>query len=268
MTLNEAVKRLSLAGVDEALPLARIAFREIGGVREYELLSGSAECDSDALSSAVDRLCKGEPIDYILGYRDFYRERYKVSPAVLIPRPETELLVDFAVSNIPRGERLLDLCTGSGCIGISTLKNTRETTAVLADLSRDALKVARENAEANGVLCRCEIARCDALREKVSGEFYAVLSNPPYVADAVYEGLDKNIFYEPKMAFVGGHDGGDFYRAITPSYKNSLKKGGFIAYEIGFDQEDLIKKIALENGMRAKIINDLSGLCRVAILTR
>ena len=266
MTLKEAIARLSASGISEARELCRIAFREIGGFRDFELLSGDVSCDSTALVSAIDRLSRGEPIDYILGYRDFYRERYKVTPDVLIPRQETELLVDFAVSNIPDGERFLDLCTGSGCIGISTLKNTRGTTAVLADISAAAVRIATENAKANDVFERCDIRVLDARREAVEGEIFAVLSNPPYVTDSAYEDLDKNIYYEPRGAFVGGVDGGDFYRDITPIYRSRIKAGGFIAYEIGYDQEELILHIAANCGMTAEIIRDLSGNARVAVL--
>lgn len=270
MTLSEAIARLSSSGIDEARELCRIAFREIGGFRDFELLSGSVSCDNAELLSAIDRLSRGEPIDYILGYRDFYRERYKVTPDVLIPRQDTELLVDFAVANIPSGERFIDLCTGSGCIGISTLKNTVGTTAVLADISEGALRVARENAESIGVASRCDIRLLDARREAVEGEIFAVLSNPPYVTESAYAGLDKNIYYEPRSAFVGGTgiDGADFYRDITPLYRDRIRSGGFIAYEIGYDQGEIIKEIAWENGMTAEVLSDFSGNARVAVLRK
>ncbi len=268
MTLSEAISLLSSSGIGDARELCRIAFREIGGFRDFELLSGSVSSDSEALALAIDRLSQGEPIDYILGYRDFYRERYKVTPDVLIPRNDTELLVDFAVSNIKRGERFLDLCTGSGCIGISTLKNTEGTTAVLADISEGAIRVAKENALSNGVADRCEFMVLDARHEAVEGEVFAVLSNPPYVTDSAYLDLEKNIYYEPRSAFVGGADGGDFYRDITPLYKDRIKKDGFIAYEIGYDQAELIAKIARENGMTSEVLCDLSGNARVAVLRK
>lgn len=268
MTLNEAYLRLSDAEIPDARALARIVFREIGGLRDFELLSGSASCDKAAVPAAIDRLCLGEPIDYILGYRDFYRERYKVTPDVLIPRPDTEILVDFAVSNMPRGKRFLDLCTGSGCIAISTLRSTEDTTAALVDISEGALSVAKENAEALGVLSRCEFTVADARCKAVDGDFFAVLSNPPYVSDSAYLGLEKNIYFEPRGAFVGGEDGGDFYRDITPLYRDRISTVGFIAYEIGYDQEELLRDIAKKNAMSAEILFDLSGNARVAVLKR
>lgn len=265
MTLKDAETILSSAGITDASVLARRAFKEIAGIPDYKLLSGSAESDDEALVGAVDRLSRGEPIDYILGYKDFYRERYKVTPEVLIPRADTEILVEFAVANIPRGEHFLDLCTGSGCIGISTLKNTDATRATLVDISKGALAIARENAERLGVISRCEFLLCDACSGGV-GEFYSVLSNPPYVTEGAYQTLDKNIYYEPSIAFLGGRDGGDFYRALTPLYKEKISKSGFIAYEIGYDQEELIRSVARDNAMSCEVINDLSGNARVAVL--
>ena len=117
MTLKEATARISDSGISEAGQLCRIAFREIGGLRDFELLSAEARCDSPALLSAIERLSHGEPIDYILGYRDFYRERNKVTPDVLIPRSDTEMLVDYAVKNIPEGEaveKLIELIKANG----------------------------------------------------------------------------------------------------------------------------------------------------------
>ena len=151
-------------------------------------------------------------------------------------------------------------------MAVSTLKNTKGSTALAVDLSAGAVRVARKNAESNGVSERIEFFCADAKCEIDCGEIYAVLSNPPYVADRVYEDLATEIFHEPKMAFVGGEDGGDFYRAITPIYKDKIAKDGFIAYEIGYDQGDLIRQIAKDNNMTCEILIDLGGCDRVAVL--
>ena len=184
----------------------------------------------------------------------------------LIPRSDTEILVDYAVKNIPSGARFLDLCTGSGCVGISTLKNTTETTAVLVDICDGALRKAGENAERNGVADRVSLVSVDVMKDVVEGEFFAVISNPPYVSDSAYEALESEIFSEPKQAFVGGIDGGDFYRHLTPIYKEKIAKSGFIAYEIGYDQADMLREIAKECGMECQIIKDMDGNERVAVL--
>jgi release factor glutamine methyltransferase len=188
-----------------------------------------------------------------------------VSPACLIPRPETELLVDLAVRSIPSGSRFADLCTGSGCIAISTLKNTKGTHAVALDLSPAAISIATENANRNGVRDRIEFVTRDVLCG-LEGRFFAILSNPPYVSESAYASLDAELYSEPKMAFVGGKDGGDFYRKMIPLYKENLLEGGFLAFEIGYDQGELLRALGEENGMSVKIIKDYSSLDRIALL--
>ena len=266
MRLSSAVKRLSEAGIDEARLEARILFSRIGKASECELLF-DPECDSAELDSAVEARARRIPLAYILGEADFYRENYIVTPDCLIPRPETELLVDYAVNHIPCGARFADICTGSGCIAISTLKNTKDTAAVALDLSEAALKVARKNAERNSVSGRIEFIHGDALLG-IEGEFFAILSNPPYVSEAAYAALEAEIYEEPKMAFVGGVDGGDFYREMIPLYKNNLQSGGFLAFEIGYDQGELLRYLGASHGMETEIIKDYSGLDRIAVLKK
>lgn len=264
MTLKTATEILRQAKIDSPEHDAREIFRAIIG----DPILLDTEHDDPRLAEYVGRRANREPLQYILGSVGFYREEYFVTPDVLIPRSDTETLVDFAIKNIPAGARFLDLCTGSGCIAISTLKNTKETTAVAVDLSEAALAVARKNAEGNGVCDRIALLRADAREELDTGEIFALLSNPPYVAESVYETLETEIFHEPKMAFVGGEDGGDFYRAITPIYRDKIAEEGFIAYEIGYDQAELLGKIAEECNMSCEIIRDLSGNDRVAVLRR
>ena len=265
MRLSEAVSYLSESGVFSARHDARELFVRIGGHSPSALLFSDPEA-SDLVKSAVERRAAGEPLQYIIGEVGFYRESYRVSPDCLIPRADTELLVDYAVKNIPEGKSFLDLCTGSGCIGISTLANTKGTRATLGDLSTGALALARENAERNGVIDRADFLNTDLLRAKVEGRYFALLSNPPYIADSVYERLDAEIFHEPRMAFVGGADGSDFYRAFVPTYKDSIEEGGFMAFEIGYDQAELLMTIAAENDLPCEILYDIENRARVAVL--
>ena len=264
MRLSDAEARLAAAGIEEARSEARLIFSVLERIPDYKLLF-DPESDSEEIERAISQRCLRTPLAYILGEVEFYRETYKVSPDCLIPRPETELLVDYAVSNIPEGARFADICTGSGCIAVSTLKNTQKTSAVAIDLSPLAIAIASENAERNGVSDRIEFITGDALCG-IDGEFFAILSNPPYVSEEAYSALEPEIYAEPKMAFVGGRDGGDFYRTMIPLYKNNLAKDGFIAFEIGYDQGDLLRRLAAENGMSSEIIKDYSGLDRIAIL--
>lgn len=268
MTLKEAINLLSSAGVPDAAHDARAIFSHFGGFADYQLVSREISSDNPDLADALERRAKREPLQYIIGECDFYRERYFVSPGCLIPRSDTEVLVDFAVKNLPSGARFLDLCTGSGCVGLSVLNNTENTSATLVDISGAALDIARKNAERLGLASRANFLLADVLGEPICDEVYAVLSNPPYVTDSEYEALEKEIYFEPKSAFVGGADGGDFYRAITEKYRDRLAVGGFIAYEIGYAQAELLSEIAEANRMTCEIIHDLSGNARVAVLRR
>ena len=266
MTIKAAVDLLSDGGVCDALGDARQIFKRLGGLKDYELFSLSASSERKEVRDAVLRRSRREPLQYIFGEVGFYKENYKVTSECLIPREDTEILVDFAVKNIPCDKTFIDLCTGSGCIALSVLNNTENTRAIMVDISDGALSVAKENSERLGLSERCSLLLADATEPIECGKVYAVLSNPPYVSDSAYENLEKEIYFEPKPAFVGGIDGADFYRKITPLYRNLIDENGFIAYEIGYDQGELLKKIAEKNKMSAEILKDLSGNDRVAVL--
>ena len=267
MTLSEAEGLLSEAGIEDARHEARIIFAAVGGEPVYKLLTPSYNSESAEVAVAVKRRAERVPLAYIIGSVDFYRECYFVDENCLIPRPDTELLVDIAVQNMPEGAHFIDLCTGSGCVAISTLKNTKNTIATAVDISEGALAMAQKNAEYNGVTERIEFLCADALAAPVCERTFALLANPPYVSRECYESLaEPEIFKEPKAALVGGEDGGDFYRALTPMYKNIIHPRGFIAYEIGYDQGDMLRAIAEENSMECEIYKDLGGRDRVAFL--
>lgn len=269
MTLIEATALLAEGGVEDARREARLLFELVGGISREKLLFGNAECNEDALVSAVERRAKREPLQYIVGQVDFYRESYKVTPDCLIPRSDTEILVEYAVKNIPDGKFFLDLCTGSGCVAISTLKNTKNTRAEAFDLSESALKIAKENAAKNEVSDRLTLTAADVTQPFTAKERpFAILSNPPYVSDSAYEALAPEIAFEPKMAFVGGNDGGDFYRTLIPLCKNLIDEDGFLAFEIGFDQAPLSQKLAEENLLSVEILKDFSGNDRVAVFRK
>lgn len=267
MTLREAIDILKKAGVDSPEYDARELFRAYAKL-DSPLIAKDTDFDSDQLIKAIERRAKREPLQYILGTVGFYREEYKVTPSCLIPRSDTEILVDYAVKNIPAGEVFADLCSGSGCIGISTLKNTKDTRCESFDISEGAIALTRENAKINGVGDRLSATQMDLLSDSPKGEYFAILSNPPYIAKEVYEKLDKEIFVEPRIAFVGGDDGLLFYEKLTPVCVNLLKQDGFIAFEIGYDQGESLRRIAELNGCTCDIIKDYSDNDRVAILKR
>lgn len=265
MTLSEAIRLLEEGGVPDAAHDAREIFSAFGNHSQSELIFRTAIANEET-EKAILRRAAREPLQYILGYAYFYRERYKVTEDCLIPRQETELLVDLAVKLIPKGESFLDLCTGSGCIAVSVLKNTRGTKALAVDVSEKALKIAAENAAANGVDSRVEFISADVLSGALKNETFAVLSNPPYVTQDAYLSSEPEIFREPKIAFLGGEDGADFYRRIVELYRGIIKKDGFILFEIGYDQGDILRKIAELYGMTCEIIKDYSSLDRIALL--
>ena len=266
MKLSEATNRLLQCGIENARSEAVAIFTDIGGFSQNELYITDKETNNANVVGAIERRANGEPLQYIIGHAYFYKERYTVTPDCLIPRFDTEILVDYAVKHIPQGKCFLDLCTGSGCVAISTLKHTSATRAKAVDISEPSLEIARKNAMDNGVLDRIQFVKADVLKETLNGKFYAILSNPPYIEDDVYSTLGSDVKQEPKIALVGGKDGLDFYRAIIKNYKDSLLYGGFFAFEIGYNQAFAIAAIAKESSMSCEIIKDFSGNDRVAVL--
>lgn len=225
----------------------------------------SKEVEEKVLKSLKRRAAK-EPLQYILGFVPFYNVELKVSSHVLIPRPETEYLVDLIVkklkkeaSDLPLKNKVLwDLCTGSGAIAIALKKAFPELKVIASDLSKKALTVARENAALNGV----EIEfRLGDLFEPFEGEMADfIVSNPPYVSEAEYSGLDQELFFEPKEALIGGVGGLDPYRRIAASLKRFLKDGGKLFLEMGESQGTAMQKIFLkENFDACRTCQDLRG---------
>lgn len=268
MTLAAAVEILKKAGVENPLYDARQIFSKIGKIRMEELVLGGEVEDGGEAAIAIERRAQRIPLEYLIGQVDFYKERYTVADGCLIPRDDTECLVDFAVKNIPDGADFIDLCTGSGCIALSVLNNTKNTKALAVDISAAALDIARQNAEKLGLCERVRFVEADVLSAPLAEECFALLSNPPYVTDSEYTALSPEIHKEPKIAFVGGVDGLDFYKKIVSLYKERIAKDGFIAFEIGCEQADALREIASENLMSCEILTDLSGLDRVAVLRK
>lgn len=274
MTLNELKEALRLGGIEAYEYEARELFYSVGKTPRSTPIFANTTAESEPLFNAIARRLSGEPLQYIVGEVGFFRETYLVSPDCLIPRADTEILVELAVKRLKNGADFLDLCTGSGCIAISTLKNTTNTTCRCADLSQNAFEMAKKNAKRNGVEKRLTPILADVLTAEgrdliTEGKtFDAILSNPPYVSLSAYTTLEKEIYYEPRMAFVGGgEDGGDFYRIMTPLYLPYVKEGGFIAYEIGFDGAPIMEEVARDNGLSLEIIKDYGANDRVAVLT-
>jgi len=231
-------------------------------------------CDRDVVPEAVQtqfhellgyRLAH-EPIAYILGEKAFWSLDFKVDENVLIPRPETEGLVERAltlISTIPK-PHILDIGTGSGAVLISLLHERKTATGLAADISPDALEIARANAERHNMRDRCQFTRSDYLKN-VTGKFDIVVSNPPYIDSAALEKLAPDVeLYEPELALHGGEDGLTAYRAITSGVKDVLKPGGHLVFEIGFDQKTPVCTLLGQAGATDIVCRqDLAGLDRI-----
>ncbi len=262
---------LTDAGIENAHTEALLLVSVLFGKSRASLLADDGDYDSEALRTAIDRRCEHYPLQYILGQWYFFDEVYRVDENCLIPRADTELLVEYAIKHLPKNARFLDLCTGSGCIAVSTLAHRADCSAVAVDVFPKTLALAAENAERNGVGERFRGVLCDILGEvsdEIQAPFDAILSNPPYIRSSVVDALEPELFFEPRAALDGGTDGLKFYRAILENYLPLLRKDGVILFEIGFDQSEDITALANAWALDCSIQKDLSGNARLAILSR
>ena len=206
------------------------------------------------------------PLQHITGEQEFMGLDFKVNEHVLIPRQDTEILIEEVLKEAggKKGLCILDMCTGSGCILLSLLTHLKEAEGTGADLSKEALKVAERNGKDLGI--SAQWINSD-LFELVSGKYDILVSNPPYIQTEVIEGLMEEVkFHEPRMALDGREDGLYFYRRITRQAGNYLNPQGILAFEIGYDQGEAVAQLMKEQGYtEVKVIQDLAGLDRVVI---
>ena len=229
--------------------------RELSRLEE-ELLREHFKTDAE-YKNAIDRLDNREPLAYIIGEWYFYGETYKVDKNCLIPRPDTEHLVDYLIKNLPKNAVFADLCTGSGCIAISLDKYIKKAEITAIDISEKALKLAKENAKFNGVSVNFIKSN---LFEKLNTKekFDIIVSNPPYIRKALIRELQEEVKKEPIIALDGGESGLDFYEIITKLSPKYLNTDGVLAFEIGFDQADKVSKLMGKNGFKdIKVIKDV-----------
>ena len=207
-----------------------------------------------AMESAVQRVLDGEPLAYVLGEWSFYGMTLYVDKNVLIPRDDTCAVTQLAIKRglfLEQDPRVLDLCTGSGCIGLAIANRVKDARVTLADVSRDALAVAKKNITRHKLSARVSCVQADALQPASSflGKFDMIVSNPPYIPSGEMPDLDSSVKdHEPHLALDGGKDGLDFYRAIVKNYTSALKPGGFLCFEFGMGQGDDVCDILVKNG--------------------
>ena len=269
---------LKRAGDEEATQSAReLVCSAAGKTREEFVRDGSLYASPEVERAArrlVQRHLAGEPVAYLIGEWEFYGLPLDISPAVLIPRPDTEVLatklIDAARSAGPC--RILDLCAGSGCIGLAAAANLPNARVLLGELDDEALKVCRQNIRRSNLTGRVTSMKLDA-REKPTrslGEFQFLVSNPPYIPSADIGTLDASVReHEPRLALDGGEDGLDFYRAICEKWRDALCESGMLFFEVGIGQADQVLRIMRSSGFGdIQIVKDLSSIPRVVYGTR
>jgi len=281
--ITEAETRIRKAGLDETPRLdAEVMLSDLLDLGRAQLIAAyndelDEKCGAE-YSARIERRLQGEPVAYITSKKEFMGCVFHVDSRALVPRPETETLVEHVVGLIKSGDcdgRIIaDIGAGSGCIAISLALLLPDTRVHATDASRDALELTRKNAELHGVTDRIVVHEgnaCSALPDSLRSSIDVIVSNPPYISDADYLALDRGIReFEPSMALKGGPDGLDVFRLIAAEAGNFLKSGGFLAIEIGYDQAEGATAILQETGSFTppKIIPDLAAHLRVITATK
>lgn len=233
-------------------------------IADRELYVSEKTCEE--MEQLVQRVILGEPLAYVLGEWEFYGMKLSVNSNVLIPRDDTCAVTDLAVQQalfLDTSPRILDLCTGSGCIGLAIATRVKDAKVTLADISRDALQVAKKNVAGLKLSSRVSCVQINALEKPASflGKFDMIVSNPPYITTKEMAELPCSVAnFEPHLALHGGDDGLVFYRAITKNFSSALKPGGFLCFEFGMGQGDAVCELLNENGFtileRSRDYND------------
>lgn len=279
--MAHARRRLVAAGIEAAEREARWLMEDALGLRGPSLLLDSARLltgqEMTKLDASVTRRAAREPLQYILGTQEFCGLEFEVNPAVLIPRPETELLAQEVVRRLPRGERatVVDVGTGSGCLAVTVARALPDAVIFATDLSGQALETAKRNARRHGVEGAIRWLEGDLLAplsgEGCEGAVSAILANPPYIREAEWSGLQPEVgLYEPRIALVAGVKGTEFHERLLVEAVACLRPGGFLAMELGQGQSaDIRAKIeAMPVYGRAEILPDEAGIDRMVIVER
>ena len=282
MTLKELLTKgedlLAQAGKDSPRYDARALYMFLTGLDNTGLIMAQREDVAQNTQarylSLIQQRASGIPLQHITGHQGFMDLYLKVGPEVLIPRPETELLVEEALrvlreeydaADAPAPE-VLDICTGSGAIGLSVKKHFPKAQVTLSDISDGALQTAEANAELNGL--KVEILKSDMFKALEGRNFHMILCNPPYITDREIETLTSEVReHEPMIALSGGADGLDFYRILAEEAPKHLNCGGRLMMEIGYDQGETVPELMKDLG-ETRVMKDLNGLDRVVIVHR
>jgi len=261
----------SIGSLQVGLPLGplenRILLCHALGITRVGLITQSerrlTEEEAVRLSGLVGRRIGGEPIAYIVGQREFFGLPFRVTPAVLIPRPDTELIVELALERLPAQARMLDMGTGSGAIAVAVAHTRPDAQVTALDVSEDALAVARSNAEANGA--RVRFVRSDWFAALAGESFELVVSNPPYIASGDEHLVQGDLRFEPVDALTDHEDGLSDLRTIVAGAAAHLAPGGWLLLEHGYDQAEAVRALLADAGyLEAQSWRDLAGIERVS----
>ncbi len=274
--LRSLRRTLSEAGFETAALDARLLLLDALGISATDLITGPdvplTPEQAEALASFTQRRLNHEPVARIIGVREFWGLPFRLSPETLVPRPDTETLVETALDLLPDRQaplRLVDFGTGSGCILVALLHELPQATGLGVDLSLGALVTARTNATDNRVGNRCHFA-LSRWADAVSGPFDLIVSNPPYIASGVIPTLDQEVReHDPKLALDGGPDGLEPYRILLGEAERLLAPGGLLVVEIGYDQAKALSRLAGLSGLEIlRVAHDLSGNPRCVAMKR
>ncbi len=247
--INQGIIMLKNEGVEYPKNKARIILEyTLKKSREYLLIYDNKTVtpkQRDEYILNIKKLIQGEPLQYIIGWQEFMKLKLLVTKDVLIPQPDTEILVEEVISIAKKIDNplILDLCTGSGAIAISIAKYVPNIKIVATDISKKALEIAKKNAKLNGVLNTIDFIESDLFSKLKNQKFDIIVSNPPYIASDEIRKLPKDVQKEPQIALDGGKDGLDFYRKIIKEGYKFLNRQGFLCLEIGYNQKEEVKAI-------------------------
>lgn len=272
MTLTDMQRRLAAAGIEDAAWEARLLAAHYTGLSDARLLlMGREELEAPGLEAAVARRETREPLQYILGQWSFMGLSFSVNSHCLIPRPDTETLVEHAVRHLPKNARVADLCTGSGCIGIALAHYRPDITVTAVDLFPETAKMAEENARRLGVSDRFTVQVGDVTEEIFSPDerFAAIVSNPPYITLEEMKDLAPELSYEPRAALTDEGDGLSVIRGVLAAASRHLEDDGLLLMEFGAAQGEAVSRLAREYSFYdVHILKDAAGRDRVLCARR
>ena len=253
---------------EEAYRLSKMLLKHILNVTDsYIVINADNELEDSVLNefkSGIEVLKAGIPLQYITHHQEFMGLDFYVDSNVLIPQPDTEILVEEVINLCKENSKVLDLCTGSGAIGVSIAKNVKNAEVTVSDISEKALEIAKKNSINNEVIDKCKFVLSDMF-ENIQDKFDIIVSNPPYIKTEIIKTLDKEVQNEPHLALDGGEDGLYFYKVIAQNAYKYLNENGILALEIGYDQREEVTSLLQQTGKYSNVYckKDLAGNDRI-----